>query len=214
MELRLTVARRHALAILLTCARAAFGQTEYTQEAGSGTDGGAVSANGSVTVNRLGPQGRIVVKTTVADPVLTVAVYSYTGMVCERHSAPSLELRQRLFERVAGKDAATLRGILQRAQASTSRATQYGELFGVAMPSADASLTGGTERFPPSAALDAQRKNQLNMGQNVVLDLSGSVSCLTLAQVDAAITEAKSVYAAVIAAMEGPARASSGIKPQ
>jgi hypothetical protein len=66
------------------------------------------------------------------------------------------------------------------------------------------------------AELSLAEQTQLNMGQPLAVQVpyragSPTVRCLTLPEVDALIAEAKRVYAAVIAAIEGAG--SRGLQP-
>jgi hypothetical protein len=111
-------------------------------------------------------------------------------------------------------DAASLRRRLERARQAATREAQFAELFGEPMPNISRDYPGGGTYDIPIAA---ESQNALAMGQEVRYQLTrqsgGDPMCLTLTQMDAVIAEAKRVYAAVIAAMEGGKAASSGVQP-
>ena len=122
-----------------------------------------------------------------------------------------LKLRDRLVERLGRLNVTEARNALQAAEKSADRAAQFQELFGVPLPPLTRSFSVPTN--PTQAGynllggvpieVDERQRTQLNMGQEVTITLA--LDCLTPAQIDAAIAEAKRVYAAVIAAMESGA---------
>ena len=122
-----------------------------------------------------------------------------------------LKLRDRLVERLGQLSVTAARAALQAAEKSADRAAQFQELFGVPLPPLTRSFTVVTNPMQPGYNLwggvpiwvDEGQRTQLNMGQEVTITLA--LDCLTPAQIDAAIAEAKRVYGAVIAAMESGA---------
>ena len=190
-------------------ASATQAQSEFAQGSAQAL-GGAVSANGGVEITRLAPPGRINVRTSVSDPVLWVAIEGHRDSACTSAmvSWPD-SLKQQLFDRIKSQNAASLRATLASAQTG-SRAEQYRHLFGLEMPPTEGTwnLGIGQQRSPNNIDLSEAQQAQLNMGQPLVLQVPQAtgrldVYCLTLPEVDAAIAEAKRVYAAIIAAMEG-----------
>jgi hypothetical protein len=163
---------------------------------------------------------RVPVRSSGAQPLEIVSIGGWRDM----HCAPALGLdrdtglparrggdlsfKHHLFVRLSQMNAAAMRVALQRAEASTTRADQYRELFGVELPAESGEL-----HTDPPRILNYAERTTLNLGQELSLsafsvrtdnpDSNPNFECLSPAQVDAAIAEAKRVYAAVIMAMEG-----------
>lgn len=124
-----------------------------------------------------------------------------------------LKLRDRLVDRLGRLSMTDARAALQAAEKSADRAAQFQELFGVPLPPLTRSFSVSTNPTQPGnnpfggvpIPVDESQRTQLNMGQEVTITLA--LDCMTPAQIDAGIAEAKRVYAAVIASME-----SSGLK--
>jgi hypothetical protein len=195
-------------------ASATHAQSEFVQSSSQAL-GGAVSANGGVVITRLAPPGRIDVRTSVSDPVLWVSVEGHRNSACTSAMIdwPN-SFRQQLFDRISAQNAAALRATLASAQTG-SRAEQYRHLFGLEMPPTEGTWRLAGVRSPDNIDLTEAQQAQLNMGQPIIVNPpqhlgSLHVYCLTLPEVDALIAEAKRVYSAVIAAMEG---ARTGLKP-
>lgn len=213
---------------------AAAQTTAYTQS------GPASNPNAALEISRVTPGMRVPVRTTVSAPLAEMSIGGYQDMVCAkprpeiaakygegrlRAPAPDggeLDLRERLTERLGALNLERAKSILQGLEKKTDRASQFAELFGIALPpsSDDFPRTYGAQsRLSPTISLRADQQLKLNTGQEVTVGGGGdgdsskadpdgatavtSLRCLTLPQIDAAIAEAKRVYAAVIAVMEG-----------
>jgi hypothetical protein len=106
------------------------------------------------------------------------------------------DFRNLLLNRMRTRDAAALRRVLEEAEQSSGREQQFLVLFGIALPpSAGIFQPAIYEGLPRGAHA------QLQMGQEVTMSDLGTYRCLTPAQVDASIAEAKRAYQAVIVGM-------------
>jgi hypothetical protein len=131
----------------------------------------------------------------------------YRGLYCAASAGPALgqatnpaaevfDFRNLLLNRMRTRDAAALRRLLDEAEKSSGREQQFLVLFGMALPpSAGIFQPAIYEGLPRGAHA------QLQMGQEVTMSDLGTYRCLTPAQVDSSIAEAKRAYQAVIAGM-------------
>jgi hypothetical protein len=196
---------------------------------GSPQQRAAVVHGVTLVVERISPTFRVPVQTTPEQPVVWVQVRGHRDMYCAAmqvltpkskteagsekaaDSGGELNFREALYRKLALLDVGAMQVALQRGEKAADRAAQYRELFGVALPP----LTGEWDYLQQvDTGLDESVQMQLNLGQETTV-ATGSV-CATPAQVDAAIAEARRVYAAVIAAMQGGGAKSgltTGAKP-
>jgi hypothetical protein len=155
------------------------------------------------------------VRTTATQPLERIVIGDYRGVYCAeqgevdrdtgdyKSTGGQFDFQRRLLRKLSSLDAAAIRVSLQRAEKG-SRAEQFGELFGIPLPP-DASIEGVGDSL--SYQLNSAEREQLIMGQRWTRTFTTAkgLACLTPAQVDAAIAEAKRVHQAVISAMEGGA---------
>lgn len=212
--------RKLVLSLLFGLAPAIAAAQDYYQTRGATSYGSARSATGeTLVITRISPTFRVPVRTTPEQPVDRVEVRGYRDMYCaplahaERRAASEtpegdqgasqfirsegeLNFRELLYARLAALDSAAMQAALQRAADTTDRAAQYRELFGVNLPAIAAEFSSWED-----ASLDAAAQMRLNTGQETAVAFS--ILCATPSVVDAAIAEARRVYAAVIAAMGG-----------
>ena len=219
--------------LLAGTAAAALAQTpDYYQGTSSSqgygkTRSGIVGAGGNAAliIERLPSTFRVPVRTTPDSPLYSVTVLGAREVYCAQKAAfdavagvdyikkkfndsgGELNFQELLYKKLSTLDAAAIQTTLQRAE-KAERAAAYRELFGAELPP----LTGEWP-FSIDREVHEQEQMQLNMGRETKLEMEGVV-CAAPAQVDAAIATAKQVYAAVVAAIQKPAKqgASSGLQ--
>jgi len=231
---KLSVRLLCALVLAIGPIAPAGAQSSEYEQTGS-LEGGVTNPNHRVLVTRLAPSARIAVRTSFDAPLETVWIQGYKDMFCTRafvevsgpfgtvspSGEPHLHFQEALAARLAGRTVASIRDLLLSAEKRSTRAQQFAALFGMPLPLSPADLqrrAGGNnpEDFP-SRSLTHAEQLRLNLGQEVRLDdfADGGTryECLSPAQIDAAIAEAKRVYAAVITAMEGGSTAVGNKEP-
>lgn len=204
------------LAVATVIADAAAQTADYHQSAGDDAN----NPNSLLVIERLSPAGRVPVRAGINQPLERVQLNGYRDMYCApklsidaltgraTSAGGALAFQHALFVRVSAMDSAAMRDALQRAENASDRSEQYRELFGITLPDLNGSLSDAV-----SVELNYEERSRLLTGQEVAIKFAIdrpnaglAFECATIAQVDAAIAEAKRVYAAVISAMQARAR--------